>query len=176
MRSLALVAVLSLAACDADSPVGAVSDGPGRAAEFRSAAVTEAVSAAAEVVQTRGFAPTDGGHRGFLVEDTAEASEASMRSGSCYVALAAGSAALRELELAVYDADGVEVATDAHTGPHAAVLFCPTQTGIYYLTLRASAGSGLYELRTFRGPTGLTIGVDDLFREPALRQPAREGR
>lgn len=177
MRCLALSLILLAGACEEPRVAAAPSgDAPPRAAEFRSPSVARAVDAASEVVQTRGFAAQSDDARGFLVEHATEARETPMRSGTCYVAVAAGSSAMRELDLRIYDADGVEVASDTNDGARAALLFCPTQTGTYYLTTRASAGSGLYQLRTFRGPTGLDIRTDDLFREAPPAEPPREGR
>lgn len=171
------LALLALAGCGPGGEAPAeVEPEPPRAEEYRSARVEEAVEAASEVVQTRGFATMDDAWRGFLVEQAAEVRERAMRSGTCYVVLAAGSAALRELNVRVFDSDGGEVVQDATDGPHAALRFCPAQSGVYYVSVRAAAGSGLIEVRTFRGPTGLDIRVDDLFREVAPVEPPREGR
>ncbi|MCB9591609.1 MAG: hypothetical protein H6719_02650 [Sandaracinaceae bacterium] len=173
----AWVWLLLVAGCDAGSSAAATDDPTSaRASQFRSSAVTEAIDAASEVVQTRGFAGRDDEVRGFLVEHAVEARETPMRSGTCYVAIAAASAAMRELDLRIYDSDGVEVASDTDDGPRAGLRFCPTQTGTYYLTARATAGSGLYQLRTFRGPTGLEIRTDDLFRDVPASEAAREPR
>ncbi|MCZ7684853.1 MAG: hypothetical protein M5U28_41200 [Sandaracinaceae bacterium] len=43
----------------------------------------------------------------------------------------------------------------------------PSQSGTYYVAAHASAGSGIFEVRAFRGPTGLEIRMDDIFREAA---------
>lgn len=171
MRWIGWSGILLLVACEAAPRAEATADPSPRAAEFRSSAVSQAVDAASEVVETRGFAAQQGDARGFLVEHAADARETSMRSGNCYVAIAAGSAALRELDLRIHDPDGLEVAGDTGDGPRAALLFCPTQTGTYYLTVRATAGSGLYQVRTFRGPTGLEIRTDDLFRQAPDPRP-----
>lgn len=176
MRPLLLIALL-LAGCGEDTDAQAsVDPEPTRADEYRSARVAEAMEAASEIVQTRGFATMDDAWRGFLVEHAAEVRERPMRSGTCYVVLAAGSAAMRELNVRIFDSDGGEVVQDATDGPRAAVRFCPSQSGTYYVTVRASAGSGLIEARTFRGPTGLQIRVDDLFREVVPVESPREGR
>ena len=151
-------------------------EGP-RAAEFRSARIEEALDGASEVVQTRGFSPLErGASRGFLVESATDVREESMRSGTCYVVLAAASAEMRELDVRIYDSGGVEVVGDASEGAQAALRFCPSQSGTYFVAVRAAAGAGLFEVRTFRGPTGLEIRTDDLFRELVAPEPGREGR
>lgn len=176
MRRCLPFLVLGALACDVGASGEAVTpDGEPRAAEYRSARVEEAVDAASEVVQTRGFSTLDDDIRGFLVEHAADVREKPMRSGTCYVVLAAATSAVRELDVRIYDSDGVEAVRDGSEGARAALRFCPAQSGTYYVTVRASAGSGLYEVRTFRGPTGLDIRTDDLFRE-APTEPAREPR
>jgi hypothetical protein len=163
------------AACspgDTGSPLGSQSDAP-QAAEYRSSSVTRAMDAAAEIVRTRGFAAAEGPWRGFVVEHASDVREHAMRSGTCYLALAAGSAAVRELNLRVFDSDGGEVVQDTTSGALAALRFCPSQSGTYFIAVHAAAGSGLFELRTFRGPTGLEIRIDDLFREVAPRAEER---
>ncbi len=138
---------------------------PPRAEEFRSPGVQQAMDSASALVRTRGFAALDEEWRGFLVDHASDVREVPMRSGTCYVVLAAGSSAVRQLNLRVFDSDGGEVVDDGTTGPLAALRFCPSQTGTYYVAVHASAGSGLFEVRTFRGPTGLEIRMDDVFRE-----------
>ena len=171
----ALLGLLALAACDAaPSTVAGEPEAP-RAAEFRSARVGEAIEAASEVVRTRGFAEDGPASRGFLVDQAAAIDERSMRAGTCYLVLAAASEAMRELNVRVFDSDGSEVISDATTGSRAAVRYCPSQSGTYFVSVHASAGSGLYEVRTFRGPTGLDIRIDDLFRDVG-DEPQRETR
>src|SRR5690606_29977201 len=121
--------------------------------------------------QTRGFAPTGEDWRGFLVQHASDVRELPMRSGTCYVGLAAASSAVRELSLRVFDSDGGEVMSEDVRGPAASLLFCPSQSGTYYLAVSASAGNGLFEVRAFRGPTGLDIRIDDVFREVAPVEP-----
>jgi hypothetical protein len=157
-----------LAATDEDAP---------RAADYRSTSVQDAIEGAADIVRTRGFAAVGEPRRGFLVDHSSDVEEQPMRAGTCYLVLAAASSAMRELDLRVFDSDGGEVVTDATNGPTAALRFCPSQSGTYFVTVSASAGSGLYELRSFRGPTGLDVRIDDLFRQqPAPTEPSQEPR
>lgn len=160
----ALLVALSFAAlpsaCDGD----ASADPPARrAAEFRSPAVEAELERAATVVRTRGFTDVDGTPwRGFLVDRGAAVDELRLRRGSCYVVLAAVSAAMEDLTIALYDSDGGEV---AHSAPGTRALrYCPPQTGTYFVALRAE-GSGLFAVARFEGPTGLDIRLDDLARD-----------
>lgn len=173
-----LLLLLSLASCDpppGDPPPAP--DAPRAATEFRSSRVQGAIEAASALVRTRGFAAMESDWRGFLVEHSSDVREVPMRSGTCYVGLAAASGGVRDLNLRVFDSDGGEVVSDGATGPLAALRFCPSQSGTYYVAVVASSGSGLFEVRTFRGPTGLEIRMDDVFREvvPPV-EPGDEGR
>jgi hypothetical protein len=178
----ALATMLLLAGCgqatEAEAPAAAEveADAPPRAAEFRSSRVQEAVEAASDIVQTRGFAAMGEHWRGFLVEHDSDVREQPMRAGTCYLVLGAASSAMRELNLRVFDSDGGEVVQDGTDGSMAALRFCPSQSGTYYVAVHASAGSGLFEVRTFRGPTGLDIRIDDLFREVSPVEAPRESR
>lgn len=146
-----------------------------RAAEYRSSSVQQAMDAAASLVRTRGFAGTGEEWRGFLVDHASDVRELPMRSGTCYVVIGAASSAVRELNLRVFDSDGGEVVHDSTSGALAALRFCPSQSGTYYVAAHASAGSGVFEVRAFRGPTGLEIRIDDIFREVAPPE-SPEGR
>jgi hypothetical protein len=133
------------------------------------------MDAAAEIVRTRGFAPSGEPWRGFLVDRASDVRELSMRSGTCHVVLAGASSEVRELNLRVFDSEGSEVVQDATSGPLAALRFCPHQSGTYFVAVQVSAGSGLFEVRSFRGPTGLDVRMDDVFREAQVPEPS-EGR
>lgn len=170
------VAAVGGAGCD-DGAEAAEAPAVKRAADFRSEGVDEALDAAGRVVRTRGFARDGEPWRGFLVHQDSEVNDASMRAGTCYVVAGAASSALRELDLRVFDSDGAEVAQDALTGGRAALEYCPAQSGTYYVAARAVAGSGLFGVRRFQGPSGLDVRVDDLFRatetEPQTPRPER---
>lgn len=133
-----------------------------RAAEFRSGSVDQGLDATLRAAQTRGFSPEADLFRGFLPEGSVAVHEILLSAGSCYAVLAAGSSGLREIDLALYLADGTEGARDATSGRTTALLYCPVHAGTYYVTLRASAGSGLYGVRVVHGPTGLDVTAADL--------------
>jgi hypothetical protein len=160
--------LLLLAACDGDVSAEQPEDQPRPAAEFRSAHVRTILEAAEQTVQTRGFSSDGDEWRGFLVEQGSAADEAQLRADTCYVVVAAGSEALGELDLRVYDSDGTEVARDTQNGPGAALHYCPPHAGTHYTAALATAGTGLFAVRRYAGPTGLDIRLDDLFREPVV--------
>ena len=147
---------LTCAACtgaEAEEPVR-------RAAEFRSDVVEVGLDADSELIRARGFADqSENAWRGFLVDGGAAVDQARFRSGNCYVVLAAASAGIQAMRLAVYDSDGAEVARSED--PRRALRYCPPQTGTYFVAVRAT-GSGLFAVRRFEGPTGLDIVLDDL--------------
>ena len=168
LAPLVLIVLTSAAgtlACEASPASGksATREAP-RAAELRSARVREAVDAAARVLRTRGYSPTGEEQRAFVVERASLVHELPLRSGSCYVAMGAASAALTALDLVLHDSDGAPVAHD--DGPpdaSAALRFCPPHSGTYSLVARSSAGNGIVAVRVFEGPRGLDVRIDDLF-------------
>lgn len=136
-----------------------------RADDFRSEHAAGRLEVAGNLLRTRGFSPDGEEWRGFLVDQGSAVTEASFDGGRCYVVIATGSASLRELDVRVYDSDGTEVARDGRAGPGAAVRYCPPHGGTHYVAAFATAGTGLFGVRRFRGPAGLEVRVDDLFRD-----------
>ncbi len=137
-----------------------------RAASFRSRAVDAALDKAGDALQTRGFAPDGTQWRGFLVDRASKVTDVSMSSGTCYVVIGEGSSAVREARPAHLRQRRGRGGPGLHLGAGAVLRYCPAQSGRYYLAARATAGSGLFGVRRFRGPTGLHIRVDDLFKQP----------
>ncbi len=121
------------------------------------------LQAVAQRVEARGFREVEAAAwRGFLVDRTTEVEELEMRANACHVFVAAGSEAIEAFEMRVFDSEGREVALNVGH----ALRFCPAQSGLYFLGLRAQ-GSGLFSLRRFRGPTGLDLRLDDLNAQDA---------
>ncbi|GAB4204346.1 MAG: hypothetical protein OHK0013_19190 [Sandaracinaceae bacterium] len=146
---------------------------PTRADAFVSSQVAAALGQMGRAATTRGFTRDGVEHRGFLVERGPDVREASLRSGSCYLFVAAASEAVRELEITLYHGDGTEVGRDDATGRLAAFHHCPAQSGVFYLGVQATAGNGLFGLRTFRGPNGLDVRTADIVR---AAEPERSPR
>src|SRR5690606_4976617 len=82
-------------------------------------------------------------------------------------ALSGGS--VRELETALYDRDGRQVAVDSVRGEGSLVHACPRDGGtrgqqaLYYLTVRARGGAGAVSVRAFESPMGAGLGFAGLF-------------
>jgi len=94
-----------------------------------------------------------------------------LRSGDCNILVLEASSALAEVDLRVYGPEGGELARGAGGGGHAALRYCPTNTGTYYVSCSARRGSGLYSMGSFRGPNGLEMDLASLFPEPSTTEP-----
>lgn len=164
-RGLRLLAV-ALAACSEPPsvPVASESLASPPAGEFVSSRVSAALGQLSRAATTRGFTQEGADHRGFVVERGPEVLEMPLRSGSCYLVVAAGSEAIRELDVALYAGDGTEVERDDATGALAALHHCPAQSGTFYASVQATAGNGLFALRVLRGPNGLDVRPADIVR------------
>lgn len=167
MRVVPVVVVVAvlLSACSLGQDEAASTE-EHHAAEYRSESVDEGLDATLRAAQTRGFSPEDDVFRGFVLEGSVGVHEITLAAGSCYAVLAAGSTGLREIDVALFLADGTEGARDATTGRTTALLYCPVHAGTYYVTVQASAGSGLFGVRIAHGPTGLDVTAADLLPAP----------
>ena len=162
-----VLALASLAGCGTSAtPDEEPASESAPAASFRSASVDEALEGMRRAAQTRGFSPDGEPQRGFVLEGSVEVRELSLVAGSCYAVLAAGSTGLREIDVALFLADGTEGERDDATGRTAALVYCPVHAGSYYVTIHASAGNGLFAVRLVRGPTGLDVTASDLLPSP----------
>lgn len=178
LNSIALLCVagsLALHACSSSAATER-SDAERRrtsAPLYASARLDEQLSEAADALRTRGFTDDGSVVRSFVVEHAAHVTEAPLRTSSCYIVAAVGSSAMRALSLQIYDSDGLEVASSDGVSPRVALRYCPAQSGTYYVSARAATGSGLVALRRFRGPTGIAVRVDDVFRDAVPAEPRR---
>jgi hypothetical protein len=136
------------------------------ATEFQSEPVRVTLEGATEVVETRGFVPDGELWRGFLVDRGSEVREVELTSRACYLALAASTEAMREVDLVLYAPDGTEAAQDVLNGSVSALHVCPPHPGTHYLAVRARSGTGLFAAQVFAGPRGLEVRLDDVFGSP----------
>jgi hypothetical protein len=146
---------------------------PPSAAQFVSSRVSASLAQLSRAATTRGFTQEGTDHRGFVVERGPVVVEMPLRSGSCYLLVAAGSEAVRELDVALHAGDGTEVARDDATGALAALHHCPPQSGTFYASVQATAGNGLFALRVLRGPNGLDVRPEDIVRAAEPERGAR---
>jgi hypothetical protein len=116
----------------------------------------------AAAIEGRGFARAGEPLRSFLVERNAMVRSIAFPSGRCQVFVALGSSALTEIELAVFESGGTEMAA-ARGQTSEALRYCPTLPGVHYVAVQARAGDGLIVARRFEGPNGIEIELDDLF-------------
>ncbi len=171
VATLAL-ATLVLTACD-PPPAPTPSEQSPTANEFVSSRVSASLGQLARAATTRGFTEEGPDRRGFLVERGPNVLEIQLRSGSCYLLVAAGSEAIRELDVTLHQGDGAEVVRDGATGRLTALHHCPPQSGTFYAAVQATAGNGLYALRVLRGPNGLDVRTDDIVRAAEPERPTR---
>lgn len=71
--------------------------------------------------------------------------------GECATVVALGSGDVRDLDLAVRDADDKEVARDSTTDAQATVKVCPAKGGRYSLVVKMAKGSGDFVIASWRG-------------------------
>ncbi len=167
-RPLLLVlplAVLVVAGCDGERQAERGGDRSVEregSASFVSGRVDALLGQLTRAATTRGFTSEGAVRRGFLVERGPEIVEIPLRSGSCYVVLAAASEAVRELDMTLYAGDGTELARDATPGRLAVIHHCPLQSGTGFVGVQAASGNGLFALRTLRGPNGLEVRSEDI--------------
>ena len=166
--SFAATAVVAVACAEGSPPEDAATTDP---EDFQSAPLEGEIERTASMVRTRGFTDGDAVERAFLVEQGSLTADPFMRHGSCYVLVAMGTSAIGELDLRLFDSDGGEVAQASRNGPRAALEYCPPQSGTFYAAVTARIGNGLVALRSFVGPTGLAIRLDDLFGDPPPQGP-----
>lgn len=162
---------MPVAACGTEP--AAVSEPQPSAAEFVSSQVDASLGQLSRAATTRGFTQEGEDHRGFLVERGPHAIALPLRSGNCYLLVAAASEAVRELDVALYAGDGTEVARDDAAGRVAALHHCPPQSGTAYVSVQATAGNGLFALRVLRGPNGLDVRAEDIVRAAEPERPSR---
>jgi hypothetical protein len=122
--------------------------------------LVDTLAARDQDLATRGFQVLGSPVRGELAAGALTAYPVAAQSGLCYVTFVlAGDPAL-DVDLFVYDSDGVEVGR--HLAPAAAssafVGFCPPRAGRHWVHVHAYAGAGPYVFAAYQGnapPDGL---------------------
>jgi hypothetical protein len=111
--------------------------------------VEEALARSRTALRARGLAPAIEPRIEVLPERGSARAELPVEQGRCYVATARGGAGVEDLDLFLFDANGVEVARDLRRGAEATVEHCARDVGGYRLEVRAYHGSGAVGLAAF---------------------------
>lgn len=122
--------------------------------------VEQALTRSRTALRARGFSPVAEPAVRTLVERGAARADLPVERGRCYVALARGGQGVEDLDLFLFDDDGVEVARDLSRGAEASVEHCATATATYVAEVRAYRGSGAVGLASFAGTRGTAGGPD----------------
>lgn len=94
-------------------------------------------------------------------------------AGRCYVATGRSGQGLRDIDLFLFDAAGVEVARDLATDAEPSIEHCAQDSGRYTVELRAFEGAGAVGVMVFSGPK--SEGVDSVMA-PVVEASLDEGR
>lgn len=108
--------------------------------------------------------------RVFLLESRAVAIPVDLSVARCHSFAALGAAGVQELHAALYDGEGVEVASDRSPRESALVHVCPqaaenARTAPHYLVLTSVAGSGSVAVSEAESVPGVGEGFEGLFDE-----------
>jgi hypothetical protein len=95
--------------------------------------------------------PSEPPVRGELAEGTARDFSAALRAGLCYKVLGQGGPGVGDLDLLVYDQNGVLLQRDATVSAQPVIgvdrAICPTEPGLYRVEVRMARGGGPYAVQ-----------------------------
>ncbi len=116
--------------------------------------VEQALTRSRTALRARGLSPVGEPDVRTLFERGAARADLPVEEGRCYVSVARGGAGVDDLDLFLFDADGVEVARDLSRGAEASIEHCAHETATYVVEVRAYRGSGAVGLASFAGVRG----------------------
>ncbi|MBN8615492.1 MAG: hypothetical protein J0L92_33160, partial [Deltaproteobacteria bacterium] len=116
--------------------------------------VEQALTRSRTALRARGLSPIGEPDVRTLFERGAARADLPVEEGRCYVWVARGGAGVDDLDLFLFDANGVEVARDLSRGAEASIEHCATETATYVAEVRVYRGSGAVGLATFAGVRG----------------------
>ncbi|MEM6958877.1 MAG: hypothetical protein AAF645_24560, partial [Myxococcota bacterium] len=151
--------LLCLCSCASERAVEIEADGdapPG----FVSGELEARLEEADGRLRARGLSEETFAWRGFLIDGDADARELELQRGACHAFVAAVSSGISEIDLVLHDSEGIERARGSGT-----LRLCANESGVHFLSVRA-AGSGLFSVRRYVGPTGLDVRLDDVLETP----------
>ncbi len=167
-----LVALLS-AACGDDSAPTDAADAPSLFGPHSTTgpldALTRRFGRLRERMRDRGYDVEVGATRVFVLETEGVALPLDLRAGRCTTFVGIAGGGVRRLSLAVFDAEGAEVAADATEGEGGLVHVCPQpssptlDTVPHHLVVRSLEGAGAVIVGAFETIPGSGEGFDGLF-------------
>jgi len=126
--------------------------------------LADALAARDRDLATRGYQVLGSPVRGELAAGALTAYPVEAQSGLCYVGFALTADPALDVDVFVYDSDGVEVAR--HVAPAATSAafagFCPSRAGRHFIHVHAYDGAGPYVFATYQG-TAPPEGLDAAF-------------
>ncbi|MDQ3034425.1 MAG: hypothetical protein M3Y87_18600 [Myxococcota bacterium] len=109
-------------------------------------------------MRARGYESFGESQRGRLAEGAEQSYGVDLEGGKCYAILAVGDSGVRDMSLALRDAQGREVDRDEAGDARPTVRVCPESTGSYTMVVRMVSGSGSYVYAPYRWPRGTRLG------------------
>lgn len=102
-------------------------------------------------LRARGFMPTGAPVLERVTEGSVVRVPVELAHGRCYVAIGRGDR-VRDIDLFLFDATGVEVDRDLGVDAEPSIEHCPTTSGLHTVELRAYEGAGAVGVAIFAGP------------------------
>jgi hypothetical protein len=103
-------------------------------------------------LRARGFSPLGEPLLERVTEGSVVRVVRELSAGQCYVAIGRAGDGLRDVDLFLFDAVGVEVSRDLAADAQPSIEHCPRETGAFTVELRAFEGAGAVGLLVFAGP------------------------
>ncbi|MCA9607628.1 MAG: hypothetical protein KC619_18600 [Myxococcales bacterium] len=124
--------------------------------------VEEHLARSRTALRARGFEPLGPPHLEHVAEGATVRQRVPLEAGRCYVVTGRSGAGLRDIDLFLFDAAGVEVARDLGADVEPSLEHCPDESARYLVELRIFEGAGAVGLMVLGGPGG-----EELVEQPA---------
>jgi len=114
--------------------------------------VEEHLARSRSALRARGFTPVGTPLLERVTEGSVVRLAVTLEPGRCYVATGRSGEGLRDIDLFLFDAAGVEVARDLAQDAEPSIEHCPTEAGRHTVELRAFEGAGAVGVMVASGP------------------------
>ncbi len=121
--------------------------------------VEEHLARSRTALRARGFEPLGPPHLEHVAEGATVREPVALEAGRCYVVTGRSGAGLRDIDLFLFDAAGVEVARDLGADVEPSLELCPEESERYLVELRVFEGAGAVGLMVLGGPGGAALAV-----------------